>query len=164
MSPNYQNNSDNDGPEGSNYRCSYQREVVLLHGGEGWQVGDTVTVTLDSAKGGASGGNDATYTIRVEEIETTQVNATVSSSGDGLIRPEPTPFDAQTAVTADTILGGLRAEISAISGIDCKVIGTGIYIFSANPFTCNVVENDLMRVMQSSINDVQNLPNKCKHG
>jgi hypothetical protein len=164
VSPNYQNNADNDGPEGSNYRCSYQREVVLLHGGEGWEVGDTVTVTLDSAKGGASGGNDATYTIRVEEIETTQVNATVSSSGDGLIRPEPTPFDAQTAVTADTILGGLRSEINAISGISCKVIGTGIYIFSNNAFTVNVVENDLMRVMQSSVNDVQNLPNQCKNG
>ena len=164
VSPNYQNNSDNDGPEGQNYRCSYQREVVLLHGGEGWQVGDTVTVTLDSAKGGASGGNDATYTILVEEIETTQVNATVSSQDDGLIRPEPTPFDAQTAVTADTILGGLRSEINAISGISCKVIGTGIYIFSNNAFTVNVVENDLMRVMQSSVNDVQNLPNQCKNG
>ena len=164
VSPNYQNNSDNDGPEGQNYRCSYQREVVLLHGGEGWQVGDTVTVTLDSAKGGASGGNDATYTIRVEEIETTQVNATVSSQDDGLIRPEPTPFDAQTAVTADTILGGLRSEINAISGISCKVIGTGIYIFSNNAFTVNVVENDLMRVMQSSVNDIQNLPNQCKDG
>ncbi len=164
VSPNYQNNAENDGPEGSNYRCSYQREVVLLHGGEGWQVGDTVTVTLDSAKGGASGGNDATYTIRVEEIETTQVNATVSSQDDGLIRPEPTPFDAQTAVTADTILGGLRSEINAISGISCKVIGTGIYIFSNNAFTVNVVENDLMRVMQSSVNDVQNLPNQCKNG
>ena len=164
VSPNYQNNSDNDGPEGQNYRCSYQREVVLLHGGEGWAVGDVATVTLDSAKGGASGGGDATYTIRVEEVETTQVNATVSSSGDGLIRPEPTPFDAQTAVTADTILGGLRSEINAISGISCKVIGTGIYIFSNNAFTVNVVENDLMRVMQSSVNDVQNLPNQCKHG
>ena len=173
VSPNYQNNSDNDGPEGQNYRCSYQREVVLLHGGEGWQVGDTVQVTLDSAKGGATGNvvngvqqydGDATYTIRVEEVETTQVNATVSSSGDGLIRPEPTPFDAQTAVTADTILGGLREEINAISGISCKVIGTGIYIFSNNAFTVNVVENDLMRVMQSSVNDVQNLPNQCKHG
>ena len=164
VSPNYSNNADNDGPEGSNYRCSYQREVVLLHGGEGWQVGDTVTVTLDSAKGGAAGGNDATYTIRVEEIETTQVNATVSSQDDGLIRPEPTPFDAQTAVTADTILGGLRSEINAISGISCKVIGTGIYIFSNNAFTVNVVENDLMRVMQSSVNDVQNLPNQCKNG
>ena len=173
VSPNYQNNSDNDGPEGQNYRCSYQREVVLLHGGEGWQVGDTVQVTLDSAKGGATGSvsngvqqydGNATYTIRVEEVETTQVNATVSSSGDGLIRPEPTPFDAQTAVTADTILGGLKQEIDSISGISCKVIGTGIYIFSNNAFTVNVVENDLMRVMQSSVNDVQNLPNQCKNG
>ena len=174
VSPNYRNNSSNDGPEGDNYRCSYQREVVLLHGGEGWQVGDTVQVTLDSAKGGATGSTNsdgvqqydgnATYTIRVEEVETTQVNATVSSSGDGLIRPEPTPFDAQTAVTADTILGGLKQEIDSISGISCKVIGTGIYIFSNNAFTVNVVENDLMRVMQSSVNDVQNLPNQCKHG
>ena len=164
VSPNYDSSNFSNGPDGQNYRCSYQREVVLLHGGEGWQVGDTVTVTLDSASGGASGGNNATYTIRVEEIETTQVNATVSSSGDGLIRPEPTPFDAQTAVTADTILGGLREEINAISGISCKVIGTGIYIFSNNAFTCNVVENDLMRVMQSSVNDIQNLPNQCKNG
>ena len=164
VSPNYDSQNFSNGPDGQNYRCSYQREVVLLHGGEGWQVGDTVTVTLDSASGGASGGGNATYTIRVEEIETTQVNATVSSSGDGLIRPEPTPFDAQTAVTADTILGGLRSEINAISGISCKVIGTGIYIFSNNAFTVNVVENDLMRVMQSSVNDVQNLPNQCKNG
>jgi len=164
VSPNYDSSNFSNGPDGQNYRCSYQREVVLLHGGEGWQVGDTVTVTLDSASGGASGGGNATYTIRVEEIETTQVNATVSSSGDGLIRPEPTPFDAQTAVTADTILGGLRSEINAISGISCKVIGTGIYIFSNNAFTVNVVENDLMRVMQSSVNDVQNLPNQCKNG
>ena len=168
VSPNY--NASSEGPDGDNYQCSYQREVVLLHGGEGWAAGDEVVVKLTSAKGG--GGTtkaqaqttDAQYTIKIEEVEQTAVNATVSSNGDGLIRPEPTPFDAQTAVTADTILGGLRAEISSISGIDCKVIGTGIYIFSNNPFTVNVVENDLMRVMQSSVNDVQNLPNQCKHG
>ena len=168
VSPNY--TGDDQGPNGDDYQCSYQREVVLLHGGEGWVVGDTVTVTLDSAQGGggnkaqSNSGTNATYTIRVDEIETTQVNATVSSNGDGLIRPEPTPFDAQTAVTADTILGGLKAEIDAISGISCKVIGTGIYIFSSSAFTVNVVENDLLRVMQSSVNDVQSLPNQCKHG
>ena len=105
VSPNYDSQNFSNGADGQNYRCSYQREVVLLHGGEGWAVGDQVVVTLDSAQGGASGGANATYTIRVEEIETTQINATVSSSGDGLIRPEPTPFDAQTAVTADTIIG-----------------------------------------------------------
>jgi len=167
VSPNYQA-TNQDGPDGDNYQCSYQREVVLLHGGEGWVVGDTVTVTLDSAKGGggttksASQTTDATYTIRVEEVESTQVNATISSNGDGLIRPEPTPFDAQTAVTADTIIGGIIAELP--SGITGKQIGNGIYLSSSNSFTVNIVENDLMRVMQGSVNDVQNLPNQCKHG
>jgi len=171
VSPNYQNNSDNDGPQGQNYRCSYQREIVLLHGGEGWKVGDKVQVKMTSAKGGATGtvdngvqqyDGDATYTVTIEEIEEVEVNATISSNGDGLIRPEPTPFDAQTAVTADTIIGGI---ISALpSGVSAKQIGNGIYFFSSQSFTINVVENDLMRVMQSSVNDVQSLPNQCKNG
>jgi len=166
VSPNY--NASSDGPDGDNYQCSYQREVVLLHGGEGWAVGDTVTVTLDSAKGGGGTSKsqaqttDATYTIQVEEVESTQVNATISSNGDGLVRPEPTPFDAQTAVTADTIIGGIIADLP--SGITGKQIGNGIYLSSSSSFTVNIVENDLMRVMQGSVNDVQNLPNQCKHG
>tara|TARA_B000000557_G_scaffold215059_1_gene181663 strand:- start:6403 stop:9264 length:2862 start_codon:yes stop_codon:yes gene_type:complete len=167
VSPNY-NASGNTGADGDNYQCSYQREVVLLHGGEGWQVGDTVTVTLDSAQGGGGSNKtqaqttNATYTIRVEEIESTDLNATISSNGDGLIRPEPTPFDAQTAVTADTIIGGIIAELP--SGISGKQIGNGIYLFSNQSFTVNIVENDLMRSMQGSVNDVQNLPNQCKNG
>ena len=44
--------------DGNDYVCSYQREVVLLHGGEGWKVGDKVVVELDSAKGG--GGSNKT--------------------------------------------------------------------------------------------------------
>jgi len=166
ISPDY--DGDDQGPNGDDYRCSYQREIVLLHGGEGWQVGDTVTVTLDSAQGGGgtnkdnNATTDATYTVRVAEIETTQVNATISSNGDGLIRPEPTPFDAQTAVTADTIIGGIIAELP--SGINGKQIGNGIYLSSSNSFTVNIVENDLMRSMQGSVNDVQSLPNQCKHG
>jgi hypothetical protein len=82
----------------------------------------------------------------------------------GLIRPAPTPFDAQTAVTADAILGSLKEEIDAISGISAKIIGSGMYLSSANAFNVEVVEEDLMRVMQSSVNDVTNLPNQCKHG
>ena len=159
VSPNYSAGSD--GPDGQNYRCSYQREVVLLHGGEGWVVGDTVTVTLDSANGGASGGGNATYTIRVEEIETSQVKATLSSAGDGLIRPTPTPFDADTAVTADTIVAGIVSDLP--SGITAKVIGPGIYLSSANPFNVEIAEEDLMRVFQKSVNEVTLLPNMCRH-
>ena len=173
VSPNY--DPDSEGPGGQNYRCSYQREVVLLHGGEGWKVGDKVQVTLTSAKGGTTGttqlvngtniqqyDGDATYTVTIEEVEEVEVNATISSNGDGLIRPEPTPFDAQTAVTADTIIGGIIGALP--SGVSAKQIGNGIYFFSTQSFTVNVVENDLMRVMQSSVNDVQSLPNQCKNG
>ena len=154
VSPNY--NASSDGPDGQNYRCSYNREAVLLHGGEGWVTGDETTVTLDSASVSYN------YTIEVVDHESTQVNATVSSAGDGLIRPEPTPFDADTAVTADTIIGGIIADLP--SGISGKQIGTGIYLSSANQFSLEIVEDDLMRCFQGSINDVQNLPNQCKNG
>jgi hypothetical protein len=154
VSPNY--GAAQNGPGGSDYRCSYNREVVLLHGGEGWVTGDTVTVTLDSAS------QNFNYTIRVEDHEETTVNATVTNPGDGLVRPEPTPFDADTAVTADTIIGGIIDELPA--GVTGKHIGTGIYLSSSNPFSVEVVEEDLMRCFQASVNDVQNLPNQCKHG
>ena len=150
VSPNY--NANSNGPGGSNYRCSYQPEVVLLHGGEGWDVGDTVTVTMEGFN----------YTVRVEEIESTQVKATLSSADDGLIRPTPTPFDADTAVTADTILAGIVSALP--SGITAKVIGPGIYLSSANPFNVEIAEEDLMRVFQKSVNDVTLLPNQCRHG
>ena len=145
VSPNYSASSN--GPGGNNYRCSYNVEIVLLHGGEGWTTGDTVTVTMEGAD----------YTVRVEDHESTSVKANLK-----LVRPEPTPFDADTAVTADTILGGILAELP--TGITGTVIGTGIYLSSANPFNVEVVEDDLMRVMQSSVNDVTRLPNQCKHG
>ena len=160
VSPNY--NASSDGPDGQNYRCSYNIECVLLHGGEGWEVGDVVRVNPEHASEASSSDGQSYIEITVTEIESTQVNATVSSNGDGLIRPAPTPFDADTAVTADTILGGITANLP--SGISAKVIGPGIYFSSTSSFSIEVVEEDLMRVMQGSVNDVQNLPNQCKHG
>ena len=149
VSPNYTGST---GPQGNDYRCSYQPDVILLHGGEGWATGDTATVTME--------GFD--YTIRVEDHESTVINATINTNGDGVVRPEPTPFDADTAVTADTIIGGIIAALP--SGINAKHIGNGIYFSSQNKFQLEVVEDDLMRSFQSSVNDVQNLPNQCKHG
>ena len=147
VSPNY--SASQNGPGGGNYRCSYNREAVLLHGGEGWTTGDTATVTMEGFN----------YTIVVEDHEVTSVQGNL-----GILRPAPTPFDSDTAVTADTILGSLKEKLDAISGISSKIIGSGMYIFSANSFNIEVVEADLMRVMQSSVNDVTNLPNQCKHG
>ena len=145
VSPNY--TAGENGPGGNNYRCSYQADITLLHGGEGWVTGNTVTVTMEGFN----------YTIRVEDHESTQVKANLK-----LVRPEPTPFDSDTAVTADTVLGGILDELP--SGITGKVIGTGMYLSSTSSFNVEVVEDDLMRVMQSSVNDVTRLPNQCKHG
>ena len=39
-----------------------------------------------------------------------------------------------------------------------------MYLSSSSAFNVEVVEDDLMRVMQSSVNDVTRLPNQCKDG
>ena len=165
VSPNYDSSNFSNGPDGENYRCSYNIEAILLHGGEGWAVGDRVRVIPEHASGASSTDGQAHVDVTVTEIETTTVRATVASSGDGLIRPSPTPFDADTAVTADTILGGLKAQIDNIAGIDCQIIGTGIYVFSdTQDFNLEIIEDDLMRCFQETVNDVTRLPNQCKHG
>ena len=160
VSPNY--SASQNGPGGNNYRCSYNIEAVLLHGGEGWAVGDVVRVIPEHADEANSSDAQAYVDVTVTDIESTDINATVSSNGDGLIRPSPTPFDADTAVTADTIIGGILADLP--SGITGKQIGTVIYLSSSSAFNVDIVENDLMRCFQSSVNDVQNLPNQCKDG
>jgi len=166
-----QGNIGGEGNTPQDFACAYSRSIFLLHGGEGWTTGDTTTVTLDQAKGrtvtgtltsgtdgnSGKGESSATYTIEVLEHETVTVKANL-----GLIRPEPTPFDADTAVSADQVLGGIIAELPG--GISGTVIGNGIYLSSSNSFNCEIVEDDLMRSMGTSVNDVTLLPKQCRHG
>ena len=160
VSPNYSASSD--GPDGQNYRCSYNIEAVLLHGGEGWALNDVVRVVPEHADVADSSDGQAYVDVTVTEIETAQVNAKYNSADTGLIRPAPTPFDADTAVTADTILGGILDDLP--SGVNGTIIGTGMYLSSASAFNVEVVEEDLMRCFQGTVNDVTRLPNQCKHG
>ena len=251
VSPNYQANQN--GAGGTNYRCSYNIEASLLHGGEGWTEGDAVRILPEYTSLASDAGLNASglpqfghafIDVVVSETEETELNATVNVSnitftgniaqgsneitsaanipnnlkkdsiitivsgggnvtaptnlkvvliagnvirvdqnfggttgatatnvtlngrttGDGLIRPAPTPFDADTAVTADTVIGGIIEKINTITGVTAEQIGTGIYVKSNSQFNLDVVEDDLMRCFQSSVNDVQNLPNQCKHG
>ena len=162
--------------------CSYQPEVTLLHGGEGWETGDTIHVAM-SGQGFGGGGSRANsprddhrvavYEIEVTDHEETQVQAQYNNNPQGLIRPAVTPFDSDTTVTSDTILAGIKTAVDAITssnsglagqGVSAKVIGTTIYLSSSTTFNVEVAEEDLMRVMQDSVNDVTNLPNQCKHG
>ena len=166
------------GDSPDDFAAAYAKSVILLHGGEGWETGDRVTITMSSTKGatvtgtsssGTSGNSGkgesaATYTIEVTDHEPIAVKATVfgGTAGNGLIRPEPTPFDSDTAVSGDTVLGGIIAELP--SGITGTIIGNGIYLSSSNSFNCEIVEDDLMRSMGTSVNDVTLLPKQCKHG
>ena len=165
-----QGNIGGEGNDPEDFACAYNRSIILLHGGENWTTGDTTTVTMDSAKGrtvnGSASGNSgrsnkgdasATYTIEVVEHETVTVKANL-----GLVRPEPTPFDSDTAVSADQVLGGIIAELPG--GISGSIIGNGIYLSSNTSFNCEIVEDDLMRSMGSSVNDVTLLPKQCKNG
>ena len=139
------------------YMCSYNNRVELLHGGEGWAEGDKIIVTLDQAA------EPYNFEIRIEKIQTAVVKASIKA-----VRPEPTSFDADTAVTTDAVLGGIITEISGLTiGTDplgYDIIGSGIYLWSDSEFNIQVPSKDLIRVMQSEINDVSNLPNQCKHG
>ena len=109
-----------EGNEPEDFACAYARSIFLLHGGEGWVTGDKFTVTMDSAKGrtitGTTQGNSgrsnkgeasATYTIEVTDHEAIAVKANIKA-----VRPACTPFDADTAVSADTVLAGITAELS----------------------------------------------------
>ena len=145
-------NTTDDTPNGSDYACSYNRQLTLLHGGEGYDTGDQVTVTADQAQ------TDYNYTIEVTDHESVPIKADIKA-----VRPAPTPFDADTAVTVDTILGSLVNELSGTS-VSTTIVGNGIYLSSSSAFQVEVVDQDLMRVMQKEVNDVTKLPAQCKDG
>jgi len=151
--------TDND-TAAEDYACSYNREITLLHGGEGWATNDTTTQTLDQAQ------TSYNYTVTVTDHEVSAVKANVKA-----VRPAPTPFDADTAITVDGILGGITGELTGVTingnALNYEIIGNGIYLYTAadaDDFNVEVVDQDLMRVMQTEINDVTKLPVQCKHG
>ena len=167
-----QGNIGGNGDSPDDFACAYSRQVILLHGGEGWVTGDRVEITMDSAKGrtvtgssssGTSGNSGkgespATYILEVTEHEPIIIKADIKA-----VRPEPTPFDADTAVSADQVLAGIIQELSG-TGVNASLIGNGIYLSSNSTFNVEITDDDLMRSMQTSVNDVTLLPKQCKHG
>ena len=137
--------------QGNHYKCIYQYEVDILHGGEGWEAGDKLTFVQDSI----------TYRIEVAKHEKATVKANIA-----LVRPEPTPFDAQMAVSKDAILGGIKEGIGTTLGsaANVEIIGNGLYLKRSSAFNVSTTENDLMNIITSEVNDVGDLPTQCKHG
>ena len=170
---------------GDSYQCSYNRQISLLSGGEGWVKGDTCLVKFSEghSKGGASTvadnyteANKAQGQFKVEVLDSETVNHKANLRA---VRPRPTPFDRDTAVSADAILGGMSKALTedgmkgtiTVSGsstnweIEHVIVGNGIYMFSEDKeFSVDILDQDLMRVTQGDVNDVSKLPLQCRDG
>jgi len=147
------------------YECRYTTTVDLLHGGSGWDQDEEVEVLM----------NGAIHTIKIDQISTANVQANL-----GLIRPTPTSFDAQTTVTAESILGALQTDIIAANAtwdawpssgetkdtVGVKIIGNGIYIRRDVDTKFNIATpvGELLNVLTDEVRDVAELPKQCRHG
>ncbi len=136
------------------YKCRYQVKCDLLYGGEGWSAGDSKDVTMTTPV------HDSKYTVTVAESSTSNVLANLA-----LVRPTPTPFDGDTVVTADGILGEIKASILTNSGFTVEQIGDGLYIKRTDAsFNVSTPASELLNVLTDSVQDVADLPRQCKHG
>ena len=137
------------------YQARYTTTYDLLHGGEGWETGDYFYVWM----------KDARYKVKIEETSTSKVQADLA-----LVRPQPTPFDTETTITAEGILGDIRAGITGSAtattgnGFTVTTIGTGLHIKRSDVFNASTPVGELLNVVASKVSDIGDLPSQCKHG
>ena len=133
------------------YQARYTTTYDLLHGGDGWLQGDFFYVWM----------KDAFYKVTIEEISTSKVQANLC-----LARPQPTPFDNETTITAESILGDMRQELidAGFPAADITQIGIGLHLKRSTPFNASTGVGELLNVVASEVNDVGDLPSQCKHG
>lgn len=139
---------------GSNvtYQARYTTTHDLLHGGEGWLTGDYFYVFM----------KDAYYKVTIEATSESIVQANLA-----LVRPNPTPFDTETTITAESILGDIRTQLIAggnFTNNDITTIGTGLHIKKTAAFNASTPVGELLNVVASKVNDIGDLPSQCKHG
>ena len=138
--------------QSTTYQARYTTVYDLLHGGEGWQQGDYFYVFM----------MDAYYKVTIEETSTSVVQSNLA-----LVRPQPTPFDTETTITAESIIGDIRTELLAtgnFSASDISQIGTGLHIKRSSIFNASTPVGELLNVVAGKVNDAGDLPSQCKHG
>ena len=136
------------------YQARYTTTYDLLHGGEGWREGDYFYVFMA----------DAYYKVEIEESSESIVQANLA-----LVRPNPTPFDTETTITAESILGDIRKELTGNdtntgNGFTITQIGTGLHVKRTSVFNASTPVGELLNVVAGKVNDVGDLPSQCKHG
>ena len=141
------------------YQCRYTTTHDLLYGGEGWETGDYFDIWMKNSR----------YRVTIMDHSVSKVQATMNSqTGSGLIRPIPTPFDNETTITAESIIGDIRTIIetynNGIDSTETKQIGSGLYLTNGSAFNASTPNKDLMTVITDSVNTSEDLPQECKHG
>jgi hypothetical protein len=144
---------------GNNQETTYQARYTtthdLLHGGEGWQEGDYFYVWM----------KDGYYKVTIEAVSLSKVQANLA-----LVRPNPTPFDTETTITAESILGDIRKGITGSTtattgnGFTVTQIGTGLHVKRTTNFNASTPVGELLNVVSGKVNDIGDLPSQCKHG
>ena len=142
--------------ETPDYHCRYTTTFDLLYGGEGWRTGDWFYVWMKNAR----------YKVTIKDHSLSQVQANLA-----LVRPVPTPFDTETTITAESILGDLSTAITTgttfggSAGASVTQIGNGLYVTRTSAsFNASTPVSDLLNVLTVSVDDVADLPKQCKHG
>ena len=138
---------------GSNdYDDSYQPYAKLQFGGEGWTTGNTHT--FRNTKG-------LETTVEITN------HVTITGRGDiAMVRPHPTSATTEEHVSSEAILGGMKSTLDAISGtgITATIIGNGLHLYRATPFSITTPERTLINIVTAKANDVSELPTTCRHG
>jgi len=141
------------------YQCRYTTTHDLLYGGEGWETGDFFYLWMKNAR----------YKVTIMDSSISKIQVTMNSqAGSGAIRPLPTPFDNQTTITAESILGEIRTIIegynNGITSSETQQIGTGLYLTNESAFNVSTPSGDLLNTFSKNVNTIEDLPMECKHG
>ena len=108
---------------------------------------------------------DGYYKVTIEAVSVSRVQANLA-----LVRPNPTPFDTETTITAESILGDIRkgltgsATATTGNGFTVTQIGTGLHITRSTIFNASTPVGELLNVVAGKVNDAGDLPSQCKHG
>lgn len=146
-------NYDPNGEEYADTKCNYSTQVILNNGGSGWEVGDSVNVSM----------NGHTYTVRVNSIGKSMSYTKIVPT---------TPFltvkdQSAGAIKYYDILNHFATDINKVTGWEATVIGPGLYIKGPEPFAIYGTggrTDDTMYAFTDKINNVSKLPAQCKDG
>lgn len=136
------------------YKSVYRTTVTLNTGGQNWQVGDTINVTM----------LDKDYTVTVEEVKLTSVfESEASASYTTAADTDEGPLDVQT------IVSNLVTSINSLTNYSAVPVGNVIVITRTDDRDFNLqtrggTANTALYGIKDAVNDVSRLPPQCEDG